>query len=42
MARVELAPAVFEDFGRFLDRMTRFDVEDAPERIGGIVRALQI
>jgi plasmid stabilization system protein ParE len=42
MARVELAPEVFDDFDRFLDHMTRYEVEDAPARIGDIVQAIQI
>ncbi|HWK46208.1 MAG TPA: type II toxin-antitoxin system RelE/ParE family toxin [Stellaceae bacterium] len=42
MARVELAPEVLDDFDRFLGHLTRFDVEDAPARIGEIVQTLQI
>ncbi len=42
MARIELAPEVFDDFNRFLDHMDRFEVEDAPARIGDIVQAIQI
>jgi toxin ParE1/3/4 len=42
MARVELAPEVFDDFDRFLDHMARFKVEDMPARIGQIVQAIQI
>ncbi len=42
MARVELAPEVFDDFDRFFDHLARFEVEDAPGRIGEIVRAVQI
>ncbi|HSV48175.1 MAG TPA: type II toxin-antitoxin system RelE/ParE family toxin [Ramlibacter sp.] len=42
MARIELAPEVLDDFDRFFDHMARFEVEDAPERIGAIVQALQI
>jgi toxin ParE1/3/4 len=42
MARVELAPEVFDDFNRFFDHMARFDVEDAPARIAEIVQAIQI
>jgi toxin ParE1/3/4 len=33
---------VFADFNRFFDHMARFDVEDAPARIGEIVQAIQI
>jgi toxin ParE1/3/4 len=42
MARVELAPEVFEDFDRFLAHLARFEVADAPVRIGEIVQAIQI
>jgi len=42
VARVELAPEVFDDFDRFFDHMARFKVEDAPGKIGEIVQALQI
>jgi plasmid stabilization system protein ParE len=42
MARVELAPEMLDDFERFLDHMARFEVEDAPWRIGEIVEAIQI
>jgi toxin ParE1/3/4 len=42
MARVELAPEVFDDFDRFFDHMARFDVADAPARIGEIVQAIEI
>jgi plasmid stabilization system protein ParE len=42
MARVELAPAVLDDFERFLDHMARFEVEDATARIAEIVGAIQI
>jgi toxin ParE1/3/4 len=33
---------VLEDFDRVLDHMSRFEVDDAPERIAEIVRATQI
>jgi plasmid stabilization system protein ParE len=42
MARIELAPEVFDDFDRFLDHMARFDIEDALARIGEIVQAIDI
>ena len=42
MARVELAPEVFDDFDRFFDHMARFEVADAPERISEIVQVVQI
>ena len=42
MARIELAPEVFDDFDRFFDHMAKFEVEHAPERIGEIVQAIQL
>ena len=42
MARIELAPEVFDDFDRFFDHMAEFEVEDAPQRIREIVDAVQI
>ncbi|MEO7008564.1 MAG: type II toxin-antitoxin system RelE/ParE family toxin [Caldimonas sp.] len=42
MARVELAPEVFDDFDRFFDHIARFDLDNAPERIDEILQALQI
>ena len=42
MARIELAPEVFNDFDRFFDHIAKFEVEDAPERIGEIVQATQL
>ena len=42
MARVELAPGVLDDFDRFFDHMTRFEVQDIPARIDEIVQAIQI
>ena len=42
MARVELAPEVFDDFDRSFDHLARFEAEDVPERIGEIVQGVQI
>ena len=42
MTCVELAPEVFDDFDRILDHLARFEVEDAPARIGEILQAVQI
>lgn len=42
MARIELAPEVFDDFDRFFDHLMQFEVENVPERIGEIVQAVQI
>ena len=42
MARVELVPEVLDDFERFLDHMTRFEVADAAGRIAEIVQAIDV
>lgn len=42
MARIELAPEVLDDFDRFFDHIAQYDPGSAPERIAGIVEALQI
>lgn len=42
MARIEFAPEVADDFDLILDHLARFAVENAPQRIGGIVDALQV
>ena len=42
MAHIVLAPEVFDDFDRFFDHLAQFEVDDAPERITGIVQALQV
>ena len=42
MARIELASEVFDDFDRFFDYLTRFEVGSAQERIREILEAIQI
>ena len=42
MARVELAPEVYDDFDRFFEHITEFKVESARTRIEEIVQAVQI
>ena len=42
MARIELAPEVFDDFDRVFDHLTRFEIGSAPERIGEILEAIRI
>jgi toxin ParE1/3/4 len=42
MARIELAPGVFDDFDRFFDHLAPFDNPNMPQRIGEILQALQI
>ena len=42
MARVELAPAVLDDFNRILAHLVRFEVANPPARIDEIVPALQV
>jgi plasmid stabilization system protein ParE len=42
MARIELAPEVFDDFDRFFVHLAQFEADDLPQRIGEIIQALQI
>jgi plasmid stabilization system protein ParE len=42
MARIELAPEVFDDFERILDHLRSHAVAEAPARIAGIVEAIQV
>ncbi len=42
MARLELAPEIFDDFDRILAHLTRFEVENAAARIDEIIQAVQI
>ncbi len=42
MARIELASEVFDDFDRFFDYLTRFEIGSAQERIVEILQAIQI
>jgi plasmid stabilization system protein ParE len=42
MARVELTPQVPDDFDRFLDHLFRYEVADAPARIGELVQVIQV
>jgi plasmid stabilization system protein ParE len=42
VSRVEIAPEDREDFERIFDHLAQHDVGDAPERIGAIVRALDV
>lgn len=42
MARIELAPEVLDDFDRFLDHLAQFDAADTSERVGAIVRGLDV
>ena len=42
MARIELAPEVFDDFDRFFEHLAQFEISDAPDRISDILEALQI
>lgn len=42
MARIELAPEVFDDFDRFFEHLAQFDTDGASERIAEIVQAVQI
>lgn len=42
MARIELAPEIFDDFDRIFDHVARHDPGSAPERIDGILQAVQV
>lgn len=42
MARIELAPAVAEDFERILDHLATYQVENPGQRIGDIITALDV
>ncbi len=43
MARIELAPEVFDDFDRFFEHMAEFGAaHQAPQRIGEIIEAVDI
>jgi plasmid stabilization system protein ParE len=42
MARIELAPEVFDDFDRFFDHLAEFGAADAPQRINEIIEAVDI
>jgi plasmid stabilization system protein ParE len=42
VARIELAPEILDDFDRFLDHLAQFDAADTSERVGAIVRGLDV
>ena len=42
MTRIEVAPEVLDDFDRFFEHLAQFDPATAPQRIGGILEAIQI
>lgn len=42
MSRVEIAPEVGEDFDRIFDHLALHDLDNAPERIGAIILALDV
>lgn len=42
MARIELAPEVFDDFDRIVDHLVAQGVDDAPARIQDIIGALAV
>lgn len=42
MARIQLAAGVLDDFDRFLDHLARFELPDGPERITGLLAAIDI
>jgi toxin ParE1/3/4 len=42
MTRIELAPEVLDDFDRFAEHLTRFEVSDIPARVAEIIQAIDI
>ena len=42
MTRIELAPAVAEDFDRILEHLAQYEVADARARIGEIIQAISV
>ena len=42
MARIELAPAIQQDFDRILDHLEEHHVADASDRIADIVKAIDV
>jgi toxin ParE1/3/4 len=42
LATIELAPEVLDDFDRFFDHLTQYEVTDAPARIAEIIQAIQV
>lgn len=42
MSKIELAAEVGDDIDRILDHLKRYNVEDAPARIGDIIQAIAV
>jgi plasmid stabilization system protein ParE len=42
MARIEAAPGILEDFDRFFDHLTGFDVQDVAGRLAEILQAVDV
>jgi toxin ParE1/3/4 len=42
MARIGVAPKVFDDFERFFEYLAEFEVEDVPGRMPEIVQAVDV
>ncbi|HJV59905.1 MAG TPA: type II toxin-antitoxin system RelE/ParE family toxin [Albitalea sp.] len=42
MARIELAPEVFDDFDRFFHHLAEFGVEGLADRVAEIVQSIQV
>jgi len=42
VSRVEIAPEIGEDFDRIFDHLAQHDLENAPERIGAVIRAFDV
>ena len=42
MATIELAPDIQDDFDRILDHLSKYAVEDSPDRIREIIQAVDV
>lgn len=42
MPGIELAPEVLDDFDRFFDHQSQYEIEDIPGRIADIIAAIQV
>jgi len=42
MARIEAAPEVVDDFDRFFEHLTQFEVDNVPGRLAEILQAVEV
>lgn len=42
MAHIEAAPEVLDDFDRFFEHLTQFEIEDVPGRLAEILQAVDV